>query len=84
MLQIVFSIFLGEIVTWIKKQKNSRQEERYESNQALGHFISEKEIDISLHYDVLQNYGKKWLQILNLPNSVPHRPWESKEISGQT
>ena len=76
--------FLGEIVTWIKKQKNSRQEERYQSNQALGYFISERKVDISMYYDVLQNYGKKWLKILNLPNSLMHRPWESKEISGKT
>ena len=70
--------FLGEIVTWIKKQKNSREEERYQSNQALGYFISERKIDISMYYDVLQNYGEKWLKILHLPNSVMHRPWESK------
>ena len=76
--------FLDEIVTWIKKQKNSRQGERCESNEALGYFISEKKNDISMYYDALQNYGEKWLQISNLPNSVLHGPWKYKEISGKT
>ena len=50
-------IFLGEIVTWIKKQKNSRQEETCESNLT----ISEKK---NWHQYVLWRITELWEKMI--------------------